>query len=228
MKLYKFRPLGSCQDLDRAKQILATGQFWCSRFWELNDPMEGVYQFSDNQLNDEYIRRLFKGKSAYSICSFSGKEAFEDPLLWGYYANGFKGIAIEVEVEENAQDIHRVEYCDNVPRVFGDKQTTDVAMRILKTKLRNWKHENEYRFLSDGSYGSHKIGSIRAVYFGNPYGTIYNAKDIQDLHHVSKYLCRAGTLIQLARSRGIACHKVECDNGCVKDVGQIEGDDLIS
>jgi|GEM_PF-5983772 hypothetical protein len=46
MKLYKFRPLGSCLDLERAQEILAQGKFWCSPFWELNDPMEGVYRYS--------------------------------------------------------------------------------------------------------------------------------------------------------------------------------------
>ena len=43
MKVYKFRKLTNESDLDRLKGILETGNFWCSNFWDLNDPMEGVF-----------------------------------------------------------------------------------------------------------------------------------------------------------------------------------------
>ena len=52
MKLYKFRPLGSCLDLERAGDS-CPGQILCSPFWELNDPMEGVYRYSEYALGLE-------------------------------------------------------------------------------------------------------------------------------------------------------------------------------
>ena len=54
MKLYKFRPLANCDDLKRIKQIVEEKKFWCSRLWDLNDPMEGVYHNSARDIN--YIR----------------------------------------------------------------------------------------------------------------------------------------------------------------------------
>lgn len=89
MKLYKFRPLANQTDFDRAKAILETGCFWCSKFFDLNDPMEGVYKG---------IKNYFAEKDRYKICSFSGKKAFRDPVMWAYYANGFKGMAIETAI----------------------------------------------------------------------------------------------------------------------------------
>lgn len=56
------------------RKILETGEFWCSRFWELNDPMEGVYLFDDGMLTSESI---FSEKSSHALCSFSGKRAFK-------------------------------------------------------------------------------------------------------------------------------------------------------
>lgn len=52
MKLYKFRPLGSCEDLLRLEDILKTGKFWFSSLWEQNDSLEGVYSsnFADRPL----------------------------------------------------------------------------------------------------------------------------------------------------------------------------------
>ena len=42
MKLYKFRSLGSEADYDRIIGIIENG-FWCSKFSDLNDVMEGVF-----------------------------------------------------------------------------------------------------------------------------------------------------------------------------------------
>ena len=45
VKLYKFRPLADDRDFERLKEILKTGKFYCPKFPDLNDPMEGVYRF---------------------------------------------------------------------------------------------------------------------------------------------------------------------------------------
>lgn len=107
MKLYKFRPLAKEEDFQRAKSIIETGCFWCSRFSELNDPMEGVFCTANHKIIDD----AYKQKVSYRICSFSAEAAFENPCMWGYYANGFKGIAIEIEVSDEAKKmIHEIDY----------------------------------------------------------------------------------------------------------------------
>ena len=111
LKLVKFRSLANQKDLDRAINIITTGKFWCTKLWNMNDPMEGVYSTS----NRDIIPKMFTEKNKYVICSFSDnsddnipKKPIQNPLLWGYYANGFKGIAIEIEEDES--NVKKVDY----------------------------------------------------------------------------------------------------------------------
>lgn len=63
----------------------------------MNDPMEGVYLAP---LDESKISKMFEEKDGFVICSFSSEEALDNPLSWGHYANGFKGIAIGIEVNK--------------------------------------------------------------------------------------------------------------------------------
>ena len=46
LKLYKFRSLGEPNSVNRVVGILRTKKFWCSKFWDMNDPMEGVFNIA--------------------------------------------------------------------------------------------------------------------------------------------------------------------------------------
>lgn len=216
MKLYKFRSLGTCQDLERTQEILETGKFWCSRFWELNDPMEGVYSFTPGKLNELRISDIYSQKSRHVLCSFSGEKAFENPIMWGYYANGFKGIAIEIEIEDDDPKMKEMNYSSDIKTVTNDDSTDDAVERILMTKLCCWKHEEEYRYLFKGERGYHKIGEISAVYFGNPYQTTANADAVQQHEPICKYLRRLESLKQTAKECRIKCSGVNLINGRVQ------------
>ncbi len=171
IKIYKFRTLGTDLDLKRLKIIIETGNFWCSNFWDLNDPMEGIYRNSN--ITPEEIKDIFEGKNKYKICSFTGKEGLHNPLLWGYYANGFKGVVIEVEVEitDNIKPMKYVSKEDFI------RNTRDVQ-EILNRKLKEWGHEDEIRFLIESGNNLHKIGKITKIYFGNPYGNLNNTSQV--------------------------------------------------
>lgn len=220
MKLYKFRSLGDGLSLCRASKILETGQFWCSRFWELNDPMEGVYSFKAD--DGVPIGEVFSGKARYVICSFSGPDALKNPVMWGYYANGFKGMAIEIEV--SAEKIEVVEYLKDVHQwSTKDGPATNVSdrvMKILTTKLSRWKHEQEFRFIDEGDPGAKRIGRITKVYFGNPYGNTVNQNDVSAK---SKELCAfcayRSDLQELAKKNGIGCNFVTVADGKVRAPG---------
>ncbi len=164
MKLYKFRPLGDERSSDHIIRILEDGKFWCSHFWELNDPMEGVYR---RQSSTADVNEIFSDKSGRVICSFSGKRALNKPLMWGYYANGFKGLVIELDVDDAA--VCEMTYTPDV--VCPDAtQPVDVQVRkILTNKLMPWKHENEYRYITRSADNKHRIGTIAAVILGVPY-----------------------------------------------------------
>lgn len=178
MKIFKFRPLAIQDDFNRAKQIIETGNFWCSKFSELNDPMEGAFHAS----TIKKVNEAFRQKKRYGICSFSGQDALKNPILWGYYANGFRGIAIEVECENN--EVEKITYEKNIKTLEDEGGLVD-AKDILTTKLEPWVSEDEYRFLVESQNNFHKIGEITAVYFGDPYNRAVNKDEI---YHKSKLL----------------------------------------
>ena len=177
IKLLKFRSLANKKDFERVKEIIDTGKFWCSKLWNLNDPMEGIYR---NRFFDNVdISNMFDEKNNHVICSFSSKEAINNPLLWGYYANGFKGVAIEVDREEY-DDIFPITYSSVDD--FG-KDIFNVN-DILTRKFDCWTHEKEFRFLKQtNKEGAYLIGRISRVFFGNPYAKINNKKNVEDNSH---------------------------------------------
>jgi len=181
-KLIKFRALANDTDFGYAKDIIETGKFWCSKFYNLNDPMEGVYYISE--FDKEQVSSIYDEKNRYVICSFSHVGALGNPLLWGYYANGFRGIAIEIEYK--GKYIKRVDY-EKIDSIYKNLHN---AEQILLRKTENWNHEQEYRYLKKaGTEKLCKIGMIKKVYFGNPYSEVVNngiimkdSKTLSDYH----------------------------------------------
>lgn len=184
IRLIKFRPLTNSTDFERAKGIIENKKFYCAKLWNLNDPMEGVYNTSKKHIAD----KIFDQKNNYVICSFSHSDALERPMLWGYYANGYKGMAIEIEYDDekiiyDIYDNRRIN--DHIVKVNYVKEIEDInnsnvsVPKIISSKLECWEDENEYRYLKEPeSDGLFKIGEIKTVYFGDPYGSIYNKRKI--------------------------------------------------
>lgn len=211
LKLYKFRSLADCRSFDRARQIVETGEFWCSQFWDLNDPMEGVYLGSA----DHRVRETLEFKANRAICSFSGQRAFPLPLMWGYYASGFKGLAIEITAEAGA-DIHPVQYVPTLPSrecQIGNERIATFVDRVLTTKLTPWEHEDEYRFICQSDQPcSRKIGNITGVYFGRPYRDIENAVDVRRLsNRLDDYECFVERLKRVADTREVSYFDVKLE-----------------
>jgi hypothetical protein len=82
MKLYKFRKLANCEDLERIKNIIDTGKFYCSNFLDFNDTNEGVFSINlkdecKNEILKERLDTILSEKTKYKICSFSEKEALD-------------------------------------------------------------------------------------------------------------------------------------------------------
>lgn len=175
MNLYRFRKLETVKDFKRIKDCLNTGEFHCSEFSELNDPMEGVFTTSE----EATLKEALDVKRKYKICSFSSQEGFKNPCMWGYYANAFKGVAIEIEVNLSRTDdekIYELSYEDELPNI---SKTDKVSVeRVLTRKRESWRHESEWRFLIQSKEPKHKIGEIKAVYFGDPYGGLSNRKEL--------------------------------------------------
>lgn len=206
-RLYKFRALGNDDDFRKVESIINDDKFWCSKLWDLNDPMEGVYM--NSKFNPIRIREMFDDKNSYLICSFSGRKGFENPLLWGYYANGFKGVAIEIEVENNDKFIKKMKYLS--PEKFF--QDMGNAEEVITRKLSTWKGENEFRFFkkfNDPNNNKQKIGTITKIYFGTPYANLNNTQNvISNSQPLRSYLKYKDQIIELCKKKNIACNDLD-------------------
>lgn len=226
MNLYKFRRLESDEDFKRIKECLSTGKFYCSEFSDLNDPMEGVFTASEGTT----IKEALNLKKRYKICSFSSRKGLENPCMWGYYANAFKGIAIEIELmkfETSNKIIKDIKYENNLPEL--DTLDENKVKTVLTSKMKSWEHECEWRLLVQSDEYKHKIGEIKAVYFGNPYGETLNKKEIINRSiKKAKFNCyhdKKKELIKWIREKRpkIEIFEVKVENGFVVPYSDLKG-----
>jgi hypothetical protein len=152
MRAYKFR---SANQLEFTMDILLNRRLFCADWRKLNDPMEGIFAYTTHGRTPE-AQRVVKGigdaKSRYKVCSLS--EDFQSHLMWSHYADGFKGLAIEVELPNEDINIRQLEYRGVFAFLDMDSITTEdeAARRILFSKYQEWSYEREIRILSSAEY----------------------------------------------------------------------------
>lgn len=133
---FKYRSL---KDFKRFLQILIYRELYGSKFNELNDPMEGYFNYSD-QIDIETRKAMLKKRANTYICSVSKKSNIG--IMWSHYADEHKGCCIEFEVTSKWKKIE-VEYLDEMPILDANTQIED----ILKCKSKQWEYEEEIRFI---------------------------------------------------------------------------------
>lgn len=182
--------------------------------------MEGVYLLSNDSAPS--VGDVFSDKARYLICSFSRAEALSNPLMWGHYANGFRGLAIEIEVPK--ADVRQVEYTRDLRREAWPPNIQDRVEKILTTKLSRWKHEHEFRYLKkidrqvdgDNKSRASKIGNITAVYFGDPYGDAANSSSVfEKSSDLRAFRERREDLEYLAKEKDYYCDRVRVNDARV-------------
>jgi len=163
MKLYKYKSL---QTFEHVADLICNNQFYTVPFFDLNDPMEGLFNYEAGT-KKKYLDDIKEGKKRLRICSFS-----KDPkniLLWSHYADGFKGICIEVEIDDNSPDFKLVEVEYESTRVlFSNKAARlkgEMPKIILSQKAKNWSVEKEVRALSSNQYLRYGI-KITGIFLG--------------------------------------------------------------
>ncbi len=164
MKLYKYRSL---QKFDFVADILCKQRFHASSFFDLNDPMEGLFEYEEGT-KKKYIDAIVKGKKKLRICAFSKDR--KNILLWAHYADGFKGVCIEVDLEVpqwEDYEIVTVEYSSRLLSFSNNSQHLVSVMprKILSQKNSVWKYEKEVRTLSRDEY-IHDGVSVKSILLG--------------------------------------------------------------
>jgi hypothetical protein len=149
MLLYKYRSLA---DWKFVLDIIAHRRLYSASFLDLNDPMEGYYEYAtDRETSHEYERfaeTIEAARSGWRICSLSENE--RSTLMWSYYANGHTGVVIGVEPprQSHGRRLERVMYDNTITVAQSDEPPEDIAVRILSQKLYSWSHEREQRVFS--------------------------------------------------------------------------------
>lgn len=119
-----------------------------SKLDELNDPFELMpykrYRFGRRQAYNEVFKRMLK---KWGLLCFS--RSWEEQLLWAYYAEKHKGVALGFEIPKDK--IIKVKYTSNVKRTkVGLTNKIDDEKNFLglaEKKYQEWEHEKEYRIL---------------------------------------------------------------------------------
>ena len=159
---YKYRAVEPWQFL---LDILVNEQLYAARFESLNDSMEGVFTYSKDQENQGFIRELVKNQAKLGICSLSQTHC--NTVMWSYYADGHKGLVLEVEIDSKQEAIvasSPVTYEKDISfKGFHGSDAQSEAIKILSKKLSAWNHEHEYRIFS-----RHKFVpvNLRRLYLG--------------------------------------------------------------
>lgn len=153
MFAYKFR---SSAQIDKALDIIFNKRLYCADWKTLNDPMEGMFVYS-YQTSDEFdysqkVNEIIKHKKGLKVCSLS--KTYDCHLLWAHYANGFDGLAVEIEINENVENVHHVSYGEVFSSITlpTDRDPLECANQILSSKYKEWSYEKELRILNNETW----------------------------------------------------------------------------
>lgn len=192
--LLKFKSLDK-NSIESIKEVIKNKKIRCSKLWRLNDAMEGVYKLSVN--DHSKVDSIYSKKDQYFICAFTHPDSLESPLFWGYYANGFKGIAIEIKLDDNnKKHFQKINYVNSSPSIVNNPNVTNDAdiIKIITTKLKCWEPENEYRYIIKENIAEdvYYNATIEKIYIGCPYRNTKNyekiTKNSEDL--INYHKCR--------------------------------------
>lgn len=136
--LYKYRSLSK---IERILEIIIDRKLYGALYTEMNDPMEGYFQYSPD-VDRNLVRNIMDSKNKRYICSLSRKS--DIGLMWTHYADENKGCCIEVEVTSTSWKRLEVVYSNKIPTLNASTTLED----ILKVKALVWHYEEEIRYLS--------------------------------------------------------------------------------
>ncbi len=170
IKLYKFRSL---ENLEYTDDIILNNQLYAADFSSMNDPMEGIF-WHPQDIDQGILNQIKSTKKKIKICSMSGELAFGNPLMWAHYADSFKGVCLEFEVDESKVVVKEMEYDDKALQVRLGQNVTSVvpqefynaAIKLLSKKYSVWEYEKEYRIFSEDEYIDDGI-KLKKIHLGS-------------------------------------------------------------
>ena len=135
---YKYRSL---ENLERFLSIIIDHKLYGALYSEMNDPMEGYYQYNPT-FDHTIIDNIVSGKQKTYICALS--RSGNIGLMWTHYADENRGCCLEVEVTSKTWRKIDVDYSEYMPELTLRTTVDD----ILRVKAKMWEYEQEIRYLS--------------------------------------------------------------------------------
>tara|TARA_A100000171_G_scaffold23606_1_gene21941 strand:+ start:1068 stop:1646 length:579 start_codon:yes stop_codon:yes gene_type:complete len=153
--LYKYRSL---ENFKNFIDIILKNRLYAAPYKDLNDPMEGQFYYNQGELNSSLRRQIRDEKGLLRICSLS--RVNNNELMWSHYADGQRGIAIGVRIDNTEYDVRPVRY-NGLAYIREQAYDHNTATEILTHKLEVWNYEQEERvFVRDQHFVNVTIESI--------------------------------------------------------------------
>jgi Protein of unknown function (DUF2971) len=151
MHLYRYIPI---ENLWRLLEIVLLNRLHCATWDQLNDPLEGRFElsFAGKRPEDHgrIVEHLESDRNTWRVSSLS-----KDPshfLLWSHYANGHKGVAVEIWFEPTNTDVTEIRYTP-FSSIFGeDTDLKSTHRHMFEGKTPEWKYEAEWRVITKQKY----------------------------------------------------------------------------
>ncbi|MCF2861207.1 hypothetical protein ABMY44_03380 [Pseudoalteromonas sp. Cnat2-41] len=153
---YKYRSL---ENFKNFVDIILNNRIYAAPYFELNDPMEGLYTYDAGTINRELVEKIKGEKTKLRICSLSRRP--DSTLMWSHYADSHRGVVIGLVVDNKHEmrpiTYEGLSYVQNATR-NGSHET---AKNVLTCKLEPWAYEEEERvFVTDSNYVDISISQI--------------------------------------------------------------------
>ena len=146
-----------------ALQAIERRQLKAADLHKVNDPFEAlVMAFENREYENAFLKFRKNILGGYGTICFS--QTWEEPLLWGHYADSFEGICLGFDalvhndrtdvirkIQYVPQRIDSIEFCELIswfrgsrePGLFDKAQAQ--LLTLMHTKSCKWAYEKEWR-----------------------------------------------------------------------------------
>lgn len=153
--LYKYRGLDNFRNF---VDILLKNRLYAAKYKDLNDPMEGQYYYQTGELNRNIRDKLLEEKGELRLCSLS--KIKDNQLMWSHYANGQRGVAIGLRINNAEYTVRTIQY-NGLAYIRNQDFNDQTAVEILSHKLDIWNYEEEVRiFVRDKHFIDVRIEEV--------------------------------------------------------------------
>jgi hypothetical protein len=175
-KLFRYRPLG--KHTERELEAIREGYIYCPRFNSMNDPMEGIYRFSESLANSSGSEtnraKLDAALEKMGIASMS--EVFDHEPMWAHYAGSFSGMCVQYSLSklitglERDIAITRMMYSETAPVLLNQRSIPmDRACMCLSSETVRWSSEREWRLFKEehGAASYKDLTAVTKIFLGS-------------------------------------------------------------